>query len=1056
MKKILLVLPLVLLALFSVAQQHNITGRVLSKNQRTPLAGVTVEAKNSTVSTDENGKFSVPAAIGDNLTFTYVGRNSQTIKVNNLNELTVELEENTSQLGEVVVTGYQTQRRADLTGSIAIVDMGKAKDIASGSALQNIQGRVPGLYIRANGGPSGAASSVYIRGVNTLGNTNPLYVIDGVPTTDPNIFQFMDPNSIESVQVLKDASASSIYGSRASNGVIIVTTKQGKNNVSITINSSISAANNVRRLSMLNTKEYGSVLWRASVNGGTPTTAHSSLYSFTEHTDNNGVRVLDDVIPVPFINGDPNIPSANTNWQDEVFQTGIISQNTITIAAGGPSSSTLMSFGYFSNTGLIRNNDYKRYIGRINNSISFFDNKLKIGENLQIIKAREHPMGGDQFGTAGWNADGTTRIPVNGPNPLQLTTVVLPILPVRKLDGTYAGPIGAGFSDRQNPVFLTELDKDDVNNDLQTFGNVYAELTPIKDVVIRSSFGLDYTSNYDINIERRYSTGFLNRTVNNLQIAQRHRLNWTWSNTINYSLNLNKSRINLLAGMEAIKNSTQVFSTLKQGFAIEDRPYFQLSAGTGVASNTGFTTENQLLSYFGKVNYSLNNKYLVSATLRYDGSSRFGENNKFGVFPAVSVGWTLSNEDFIKNSLPVFSNLKFRAGAGKVGNQEIGDYSAYRQFATNYGSVDPLGSTRATGSAYDINGANTGSLPSGYVATRTANPNLRWETTNEINVGLDFGFMNQKLTGAFDYFTRTTKDILVTPPTPGAIGEGAVKTVNGATMDNHGFELSLGYHDTKGQFSYSIDGNVAQFKDKITFLPSSVVRSFAGNVEQTILGHSRTSYFGYVTDGLFQSQDEVSKSPVQPGKGVGRIRFKDLNGDGTINALDQAWLGTELPGLTYGLNTQINYKNFSLSIFMRGISSVIVNDASKVFTDFLGTATGVNKGTRLLNAWNPQNTGATIPAVSLVNANAETRASDYLLVNGDYFKVQNIQLSYSLPSELVSRIRLTSLRFYGNADNLILIYKKSGATAFTGADPETPGSIYPRPVTFTLGLDVRF
>ncbi|MGI8635521.1 MAG: SusC/RagA family TonB-linked outer membrane protein [Segetibacter sp.] len=1056
MKKILFIVPLILLGLFTFSQSKMITGTVISKNQKTPLTGVTVQAKNKTVTTDENGKFSIESAIGDNLTFSYVGQNSQTIKIKNSNALTVELEEAEAQLEQVVVTGYQTQRRGDLTGSIAIVDMAKAKDIPSGSALQNIQGRVPGLYIRASGAPSGAATSVNIRGVNTLGNTNPLYVIDGVPTTDPNIFQFMDPNAIESVQVLKDASASSIYGSRASNGVIIVTTKQGKNNVSININSSISVANNARRLKMLNTMQYGEILWRASVNGGTPTSAHSALYNFKEHTDNNGMRVLDEVIPVPFINGDPNIPSANTDWQDEVFKPGIISQNTITLTAGGPRSATLISFGYFTNTGLVLNNDYKRYVGRINNSVNFFNNKLKIGENLQIIKARERPMPGDQFETAGWNPDATTRIAPAGPTTLQLATIVLPILPVRKLDGTFAGPIGAGFSDRQNPVFLADLEKDDVNNDLQTFGNIYAELTPVTNLVLRSSFGLDYTNNYDINIERSFSIGFLNRPVNQLQLAQRHRLNWTWSNTVNYSLNLNKSRINLLAGIEAIKNSTQIFSAQKQGYAIQDVPYFQLNAGTGVATNSGFTTENQLLSYFGKVNYSFNNRYLVSATLRYDGSSRFGENNKFGVFPAVSVGWNLSNEDFIKSNLPVFSNLKLRAGAGKVGNQEIGDYTTSRQYVPNYGTTDPAQPRRPTGTAYDINGANTGTLPSGYVVIRTENPDLRWESTSEINVGLDFGFFNQKLNGSFDYFKRSTKDILVTPPIPGVLGEGAVKTVNGASMDNRGFELALGYHDTKGEFSYSIDGNIAQFKDEITFLPSSVVRSFAGNVEKTILGHSRTSFFGYVTDGIFQTADEVTKSAAQPGKGVGRIRYKDLNGDGVINALDQDWLGTALPGLTYGLNAQVNYKNFSLSVFMRGLSNITVNDASIVFTDFLGTATGVNKGTRLLNAWNPQNTGSTIPAVSLVNANNETRSSDYLLRNGDYLKVQNIMLSYALPSAMVSRMKLTSLRFYGIADNLILIYKKSGSNSYTGADPETPGSIYPRPITFTLGLDIRF
>lgn len=335
MKKFVFILPLLLLGLFAVAQQR-ITGQVLKSTTQEPLAGASVSSKRVSVTTDSSGRFSIQASPGDELAISYVGMATTTVKVTGSQDLSIQLQEAEAHLEQVVVTGYQTQRRGDLTGSVAIVDMGKTKDIPSGSTLQNIQGRVPGLYIRASGTPSGAASSVNIRGINTLGNTNPLYVIDGVPTTDPNIFQFMDPNSVESVQVLKDASASSIYGSRASNGVIIVTTKQGRNNVSINVNSSVSVANNVRRLKMLNTQEYGRVLWQASVNGGTPTTAHSALYGFEEHTDPSGVRVLDKVIPVNFINGDPNIPSANTNWQDEIFQTGIVSQNTITLTAGGP------------------------------------------------------------------------------------------------------------------------------------------------------------------------------------------------------------------------------------------------------------------------------------------------------------------------------------------------------------------------------------------------------------------------------------------------------------------------------------------------------------------------------------------------------------------------------------------------------------------------------------------------------------------------------------------------------------------------------------------------
>lgn len=1042
-----------------IAQDRTFSGAVKDENND-PVPGANIVEKgtsNGTV-TDNNGRYSIVVQEGATLVFSFVGYKSSEIVAGAQAEINVTLEPDVTALQEVVVTGYQTQRKSDLTGSIAVVNMNETKDIPSGSTLQNIQGRVPGLYITADGSPSGAARAVSIRGINTLGNTNPLYIIDGVPTTDPNVFQFMDPNSVESVQVLKDASAASIYGSRASNGVIIVTTKTGKDRdkVSIALNSSITFGNYSRRIPMMNTEEMGRTLWQASVNDGTPTTAHSARYTFEEHTDANGVRVLDRVIPTPFVNNDPNIPSADTDWQEEVFKTAIISQNSLTVSASGPRASSLVSLTYFTNSGLVLNNDYKRFVARINNSVNFFDGKLKIGENLQVLKAQEHPMGNDQGGVAAWTADGNSRTgAVGGATPLVLATVLQPLLPVYKLDGTFAGPIGAGFSDRMNPVFLAELDKDDQNNDIQTFGNLFADVTFIDNLVFRTSFGVDYANNYDVNYERRFSNGFLNRTINNMSVAQRHKINWTWSNTLNYSLETGKSRLDLLAGIEAIKNFTQVVMVQKQGFAIEDPEYFQLGAGTGIAVNSGFATGNQLLSYFGKANYAFDNKYLASVTVRYDGSSRFGENNSYGLFPALSLGWNLHGENFIKDNIGAISALKLRFSTGRVGNQEIGDYSRFQQFATNYGTIQGT-STRATGSAYDIGGVNTGSLPSGYVATRTANPDLKWETTSEVNIGTDFGFLNQKFVGSFDYFFRTTEDILITPTTVGAIGEGATQTVNGATMDNRGFEITFGYEDGVGDLRWSLTGQVSHFMDEITYLPSTVVRSYAGNVEKTILGHSRTAVFGYIADGLFQSAEEVSAHATQPGKGVGRIRYKDLNGDNVIDALDQDWLGTELPGAIYGANAQLNYKGWQLSIFMRGVANVLVNDANKSFTDFLGTNVGVAKGTRLLDAWTPQNPTATIPAVSNVNANTETRTSTYLRTRGDYFKVQNIQLSYSLPMAFVQRIKMNSMRIYGVADNSILIFKKTGPHAFTGADPETPGSIFPRPVRYTFGLDLKF
>jgi len=1040
-----------------VAQQQEVTvsGKVIDdKGEPLPGATITVVGTTTGTITDIDGNYSITVPDGSVLVFSFIGYEPMRVPVDNRSEIDVTLQTDMSSLEEVVVTGYQVQKRSDLTGSISIVDMDKSRDIPSGSALQNLQGRVPGLYIRASGTPSGAASSVNIRGVNTLGNKNPLYVIDGVPTTDPNIFQFMDQNSIESVQVLKDASASSIYGSRASNGVIVVTTKQGNNKISVSINSSISHSYNTRRLSMLNTDQFGRVLWQASVNGGTPTAIHRALYSYNEGVDNNGRPVLNGVTPVPFINNDPNIPSANTDWQNETFQTGVIAQNNIMITGGTKNTSSLISIGHFSNTGTIIKNSYERFTVRINNSVTLFDGLVKVGENLQILKSSERPMGGDQFGIANWDASGTNRTNPTGANPLMLSTIILPILPVRKLDGTFAGPIGTGFSDRMNPVFLADLDKDDLNRDVQTFGNVYLEIFPLNNLVIRSSFGLDYTNNFDRNIERKYVHGFLSRKINNMSVAQRHRTDWTWSNTATYLLEVDNSRVSFLGGVEAVRNFNQIVQTLKQGFAFEDLPYFQLGAGTGIATNNGFATENKLLSYFGNVNYSFKDKYLASATIRYDGSSRFGENNKFGVFPALSLGWILSKEKFITENLPIISNLKIRAGAGRVGNQEIGDYVRFQQYLSNYGTVGP--GVRASGSAYDIGGANTGALPSGFVSVRTANPNLRWETTDEINAGIDFGFNNQKIYGSFDYFTRNTKDILVTPPTPGTMGEGSEQTVNGATMANRGFEFALGYSDRKGDFTYSFDGNISRFADEVTFLPPSVVRSFGGNVEKTILGQSSTAFFGYVADGLFQNLEEVSQHAIQPGKGVGRIRYKDLNEDGLINALDQDWLGNALPKFIYGLNMEIGYKNFSLSVFMRGVAGVTVQDGSKNTTDFLGTNVGQNKGVRLLEAWSPENTSSTIPAVSLFNANSETRSSTYLLVNGSYFKVQTIQLSYIVPQSFLQNLKLTSLRFYGNADNSILLFNQRGPYVYSGADPETPGSIFPRPVRITLGVDVQF
>ena len=1041
MKRLFIALSLVFFTMTVLAQQKMIRGVVSSKITGQPLAGVTVASKTQTKLTDSTGAFLIAAAIGDNLDISYVGMKPVTVKVSSEN-LSLQMDESNSRLDEVVVTGYQTQRKADLTGAISVVSMKEIKDIPSGNPMQSLQGRVPGLYIESDGAPSGGNRRILIRGLNTLGDPNPLYIIDGVPTKRPEVLQNLNPNSIQSIQVLKDASASSIYGARASNGVVIVTTKEGKgkDRMQIQFNSSLTTEAYSSKLNVLNTEQRGRALWQASINDKTSPSAHSALYTYESHLDGQGNPVLDKVNVVPWLGGGPasKTPSANTDWQDVVYRTGLISSNDLTVSAGNEKSSFLMNLGYYNNEGMVRYTDYKRFTGLINSSTTFLNGKLKISENLQLSKSAETPVPND----------------LGGSSVLLLAKFLQPIIPVYTTTGAYAGPIGAGFSDRNNPLHMLYINRNDKNNSFNTFGNVYAEIKPIANLTIRSSFGFDYTDAFSKNIEESFVEGFLTRTVNSLRYDQGHRLNLTLSNTANYLLNTGKHRFNFLLGTEAIKEQYISFGAFREGFAIEDVDYYFIDAGTGRSTNSGSGTGSQLLSYFGKINYSWSDKYLASVTLRRDGSSRFGENNKYAYFPAATLGWRLSNESYIRDNISFLSDLKLRAGAGRVGNQDIGDNARFGLYRTNYGTV--VQSYGPVGTAYDLSGVGTGSLPSGYVSVQAANPDLKWESTDELNLGIDFGFLNNKFTGSFDYFTRKTKDILIQVPYAAIEGEGRSKYLNGATKNNKGFEFVINYQNTAGKFTYNINANIGSFHDKITYLPASVVRSYPGNVEKNILGQSQTAMFGYITDGLFQNEQEVAAHAAQPGKGIGRIRYKDLNKDGKIDALDQNWLGNQLPDFSYGIGGNIGYKNFMLSFFLAGVQGISLSNGIKSSTDFVGTVAGMNYGTRTLEAWTPQNTGSSIPAVSLVNANDETRSSDYFIENASYLKLRNLQLGYNLPAGIVKRMHMTDLRFYLLGENLFTISDRKGVNQFTGPDPENPSNYYPRPTRLTLGLNLTF
>ena len=1025
-----------LFSLIIFGQQKKISGTVNIKNTNIPLAGVTVSTKNKAVVTDLNGNFSIEAAIGDNLTLTYVGAAPVTIVIDKTENLMLQLEQGVSKLNDVVVTGYQAQRKADLTGAVSVVNMADIKNIPSSNPMQALQGRVPGLYVETSGVPNGTNRRVLIRGLNTLGDATPLYIIDGVPTKRPQVFSSLNPNSIASIQVLKDASASSIYGSRASNGVIIVTTKEGltkgaQEKINIQYNSSVSVQTEKPwREAVLNAEERGRVLWRAAVNDKTNPTVHKAIYTYDWNGDYNK-PVLNKVNIVPFVGGDSTEPVGNTNWQKETYQPAIIHSHDLSITAGTGKTSLLINLGYYKNTGMIMNTNFDRYSIRINSSTNLLNNKLKIGENIELARSSETLAGNDLGGAS---------IP-------NLAVTLSPTIPVFTTTGKYAGSLGAGYPDRNNPVHMQYINRWDKNNELIAFGNIYAQLEPIKNLFLKTIFGVDYSSTRNKNIDVAFKEGFLARTVNSLSKIQTERLGLIWSNTINYQIDWRKSRFNFLGGSEAILQSFDQFGAYREGFAIQNEDYMYFNAGSGRSTNSGSGTGSRLLSYFGKINYSFSNKYLASATLRRDGSSRFGSANKYGLFPAFSAGWRINNEEFFSN-ISAVSELKLRAGIGRVGNQEIGDAASYALFEPRYGTLQGL--YHNIGTAYDLNGADQGALPSGFVSVQGGNPNLKWESTDEINLGLDFGFLNEKISGSFDYFTRTTSDILIQPPIASAVGEGRLRWLNGATKINRGWELLLNFSNTIGAFSYTISGNAAHFSDKITKLPEEVRTAYPGNADKTIIGRSQLSIFGYKTDGIFQTQEEVNAHAAQTGKGIGRIRYKDLNKDGKIDASDRDWLGTLLPAVEYGLRIDLGYKNLDFTMFGSGVAGKTGTDPMKSLNSF--AAVGSNNGRGVLEAWTPESPNARTPMLSLVNTNNETRPSDYFSVNGNYFRLRNVQVGYTFPKFDIGKLSVNNFRLYLIGQNLFVFKSKD----YTSKDPERIGSLdfWPLPTTITFGLNI--
>ena len=1038
MKKLILSSLLMLAtAICALAEDVTVHGTVLSKTDDEPLIGATVLCEETKVgaATDIDGVFEIKVPEGSTLKISYVGYMTQTVKA--APELTIILAENSEVLDEVVVVGYSTQRKADLTGSVSVVSTKSLQTSPDTDPMRALQGKVPGMTITGNGSPAGTGT-VRIRGIGSFNaSQDPLFVIDGVPTTAT--LNSLNMNDIESMQVLKDAASASIYGSRAANGVIIITTKsgkgaQGKTKVDFSANLTAQFYGKQSTMNLLNTREYATAMAQAALNDGLDPVAYASNYGLNLNASQGfPISVYNPAIGGyqdytvgglydGYINSRRTMRLSNTDWLNEISRTGFAQNYDISLSQSGDRGSMLFSLGYKKNDGILKYTSFENISARVNTSF-IINPVVTVGENFTLTYT-------DQVDC----------------QPLENALKMSSIVPVYEEDGkTFGGPVG-GMSDRQNPLRELYFNRDNSLNIWRLFGNAYVNVTPIKGLLLRSNFGLDYDAAFIHSLNYKFSSDIVNNDTNSTTLSQANDSKWTWSNTANYSFNLRDQHdFQLLAGIELFRQSRVDFSGYNEDFDVETPDYMWPDASTGVEKSTGNRSAYSLVSFFGKVDYSWRNLLLASFTIRRDGSSRFGRNNRYGTFPAATLGYRIS-ENLQKSWL---NDLKVRVSWGKTGNQAISNTARYALYVADYGN------DRVTSTAYDLLLQQSGIFPSGYLASQSANDDLKWETTIQYNAGLDWGMFNNRLTGSFDAYIKDVKDMLISPAYLGAMGEGGASWLNGPSLRNWGMEFMVGWRDQLAcGFRYSANLNFDFFRNHVTYLPSTTTGSYVHTTTENLVQAKKPygSIVGYVVDGLFQNRDEVLASG-QVNARVGGLKYLDLNGDGRITADDQTWIFNPVPDLSYGLNIELGYKNFDLTMFWQGVIGQDIYNNQKFQTDFWSiTDAGSNKGNRLLGAWTTANTGSTIPALTTNNTADEGRASSYFVENGSYAKLRTLQIGYTLPESLMSKLRMTNARIYLSGQNLLTLKSKS----LTCSDPENGNWAYPIPTSLSFGLQLGF
>ncbi|QIL75498.1 SusC/RagA family TonB-linked outer membrane protein [Hymenobacter sp. HDW8] len=993
-----------------------VTGRVTQSNGD-GLPGVTVLVKGTSqgTSTNSDGTFSITVPEGGTLVFSSIGFTSRELSVTSSTSiLNVTLEADTKALSEVVVVGYGTQERGSVTGAISSVGNAEIVRQPVADPTQAIQGKVSGVTIISNGGaPGGAAgTSVRIRGITSAGNNSPLYVVDGfpLPSNDrENQLNAISPNDIESIDILKDASATAIYGVRAANGVVIITTKRGKagkTNVNFDVYRGIQ--NVARKLDLLNAEEY------AVVNN--------------ENRIAAGLPIVVDKLRNPAALGE------GTDWQDLVFRQAQIQNYALSATGGTESARYALSGTYFQQDGTIVGTNFERFTLRANGDVKV-GRMLKLGNSLQLthLEDRQVTTNDGEYGVV--------------QHMLRIPATVQPYRP----DGYWYEPSGGvdNFIE-ENPLASAQRTNQKFQRN-RALISLYAELEPVKGLRFRTNVGGDFVfDNFNsFAPSAPVLAGYTSRyTVAGASATSSYSPTYLIENTATYDhLFGDKHQVTFLLGQSAQEFNYSNVEAYRTNYLRNSLQVINAGPLNTQLANAGtINAPQRLASYFGRLNYEFAGKYLFSAVARYDGSSVFPPGDKFGFFPGVSAGWRISEEEFMKDNSTI-SNLKLRAGYGKVGNPLNAGRFAYL-YSVNFGITYPFGPDGTI---------NTGGAP-----TRLANPELRWETNNQTNIGLDMGFLENRFEASIDLYNRSSPNLIA--PVPVSLVSGTYESVNtnAASAYNRGVDFSFTSRNVQGAgqgFNWTTNLNFSAFKTELESLGQGLPYNGLGTLSGTVVrydeGQPFGSFFGYVADGIFQTADEVAAhAKQQTGTSPGDIRFKDLNGDGTINADDRTFIGNPNPDFVYGVTNTMTFKGFDLSFFIQGSQGNDVYNQNRYITE--GALYGTTNGTtRILNRWTGPGTSNDVPRAVSGDPNQNLRVSTYFLEDGSYARLKNLTLGYTLPASLMSRISATQLRVYVTAQNLATL------TKYSGFDPEVSSrgvdlGIYPQARVFMAGLNIGF